>query len=671
MEVNNEVLSEKCGEKDSIAEAFKRERDTTVLNNGRLNNQVMLLRSQLEEVTAERDVLLGDVAQMKNDFEQERQRLHAQLTAQENAVKNAVESKPYFIGLGKSPNVPPFLRFEGRVRNLEMHKKDVEQIIVHIWATRDEISTKLATGAKLNSIDRRAEKSITFHLNQAHGKALELLAIGAEDGGEEAVASNPALMDDDTIMAMKSAPDYYGPFGFCVDKFVDYDNVTWWVGKGAAQRTGGPGDSMAMSRASTSTNSTAGQSVAGGGAPSPLSFADHLTRFFIEQHANDRVSVLMPSYNAWINGLSAHVSRGALLYAGATGGDLLKRGAVLPSAVAEASYSLLDGCERFKYDADVELFRRIAKGEIAEETFYDQMVMIQKLRFALLARSYARSLETIQQKPDPNLTPSQLIAKHEAESALGVEDVMNVVNDFFPAKPVESFTLLRTALEEDVRTNRAVKGKFNIGKLFASNEYGNQGAFVETVRDQHLDETCMHVAEVADVIAAVGARPTTSSSTASPTPTDLRPPSTSDPSAHKPHTPGGISVKDGEASLIAIRSALCEIDPQKPIEDVNKYLLQLLDVLKAKQQATAGGLASSRRKSSRGGDGSGDVSDTFHLNSMVDCQELSRLSKLVFCKRYGRPHHYGRPGTRDTRPTPTASPTGRRSINASPAAGSS
>ena len=46
---------------------------------------------------------------------------------------------------GKSAAVNPFLRFDGKVRNLELPKKDIEQMIVHIWATREEVTTKLKT----------------------------------------------------------------------------------------------------------------------------------------------------------------------------------------------------------------------------------------------------------------------------------------------------------------------------------------------------------------------------------------------------------------------------------------------------------------------------------------------------------------------------------------------
>jgi hypothetical protein len=287
---------------------------------------------------------------------------------------------------------------------------------------------------------------------------------------------------------------------------------------------------------------------------------------------------------------------------------LLKRNATLPSAAAEVAYSLLDGCERFKYDADVELFRRIAAGDIAEGTFIDQMIMTQKLKFALLIRYAAKEgrVNTVDGGL-PDLSPTQLVSRLMEEAQLSVDDIMEVVQGFFPSKALDAFPLIRTALESEARTPSQ---PLNIAKLFQSNEYGNQGPFIEAIRDQHLDEVCVHVAEVADVIANTALRPSSSAS------------SVVDGETRKP-TNLPSTTKEGEATIESVRNALHELDPTKPSDHVHRYLQEVLECYHYRRRPS---------QSKRTDEGS----DTFSLNDLVDCQELAEASKKVFCKRFGR-----------------------------------
>lgn len=48
----------------------------------------------------------------------------------------------------------------------------------------------------------------------------------------------------------------------------------------------------------------------------------------------------------------------------------------VPAAIAEAGYNLIDALSRYQYDADCELFEKIIFGDLCEETYYDQIDMM-------------------------------------------------------------------------------------------------------------------------------------------------------------------------------------------------------------------------------------------------------------------------------------------------------
>jgi hypothetical protein len=75
--------------------------------------------------------------------------------------------------------------------------------------------------------------------------------------------------------------------------------------------------------------------------------------------------------------------------------------------------------------------------------------------------------------------------------------------------------------------------------------------------------------------------------------------------------------------LYTVRRRLHEIDPAKPMEDVNRFLLNALSVYNDEGEDDDDGEGTPK-------------ANTIHLNSEIDCERLAQVSKRVFAKRYGQ-----------------------------------
>eukprot|EP00741_Cyanophora_paradoxa_P002711 tig00000622_g2631.t1 len=150
------------------------------------------------------------------------------------------------------------------------------------------------------------------------------------------------------------------------------------------------------------------------------------------------------------------------------------------AAAVEWGYNLFDSVKRYTYDADVDVFFKILIGEVEEEVHLASMAMLDELHAHLV-------------KWDPNTGPSQFV---DTGGKMSKEHFASVLRKFFPAKDEARFQGLLDALEGD-QPGPVVLYR----KLFEEDKEGNQTAFIETVRAQHLEEREEYIRDVQEALA--------------------------------------------------------------------------------------------------------------------------------------------------------------------------
>jgi hypothetical protein len=135
------------------------------------------------------------------------------------------------------------------------------------------------------------------------------------------------------------------------------------------------------------------------------------------------------------------------------------------ATVAEFAYNFCDALQRYRADADCEIFHLILFGELAEECYHAQMKMIEDL------------LDLCEKK-------DKLEHGGRVQQVLARETFNSVLNEFLVSKSPSEMQVLKQALSYD-------QPLADVGyiKLFEENQDGDQGKFAETLRDQHLDDT--------------------------------------------------------------------------------------------------------------------------------------------------------------------------------------
>lgn len=148
--------------------------------------------------------------------------------------------------------------------------------------------------------------------------------------------------------------------------------------------------------------------------------------------------------------------------------------------IAEIAYNLLDSCKRYNYDADIELFHKVMLGSLDDDVYYDQMKMLESMKKAI-----AEFCTDSKGKPKKG-KPSK-------------PDLINIVKSQFPYKEEKDIAALKDALDRDhPKKKGAVKWK----ALFEEDREGNQLAFVEALRDQHLQDREDYFQELEEAICA-------------------------------------------------------------------------------------------------------------------------------------------------------------------------
>jgi hypothetical protein len=524
-----------------------------------LRKEVAQLTEKLDEADGLMDGLLADIRRLQAEaeaaevaaaaqrraFDLDKEALQRRVLELEGSIAKSVEAKPFFVGLGRSLAVLPFLRYEGRVRNLDLPKADVEAVIQRIWAKRDPERSSL----------RRALVAIAAHLNAAYpGHA----AIDMPAGGQLATPDDEIveLVDYDNVKFVRRTGTNF--IDFVTQLLLDKSSALVYGGE--AFDFDAP-YSVTPPSATTTAPAAAGPTVAA--APALLA------------PTNSNLSAAM-AMRAGASGASGAAVQQQRQRRARSKSQVVRKGDQLrgtgrdwkgnpafcvPTPVAEIAYSLMEGCERFKYDADIELFRAIIREEVSELAWFDQMIMLAKLKAALLQAGRLRS--------------------GGRSGTASVQVIMQALYEFFPCKEREAFAFLRNALllearkatglpapatgataaaaaaaassgtaavaaaaaAADAAEDELLLVQLSVHELFESNQYGNQGAFCEGVRDQHLEETCMYSAELSTA-AAMCADPNT-----------------------------------GRASIRDLREALVAVDPAKPREEVDSFIARVVAIL--------------------------------------------------------------------------------------------
>ena len=526
---------------------------------------VVRAHQEIESLKYALNVQRASAEEQKRNFDRERVKLVQNQQTAEIAVRKAVENKAHFIGLGRALQVPPFLRYDGKVKNLSLMKADLENIINSVWMERDAVNkvirkVKRRLGIYFkNTVQRMANANQTHRKLQAEGGAVledprgDLSNISVL---QTAFSVSSYLPNTDNVAVLQS---YDLSEGDGIDDLEDIGEDSY-VGD---TQGGGGGALLLVDYDNLNLLKTL-----------PGTFAEHLTIYLVKNYDSIIKQINYEGYRSAAAPTSPPVSP-----VGSPTRDSMRSGGLFAvgPGVAELAYSIMDGCEKFKFDADIELFRRVAKGEVSELAYFDQMIMLAKLKMLLLDISQ--------------------------EGRLRAAVLIQALEKFFLYKSSEDLDLLLAALLADIggsgydvaensllqdadsilkRKNERISSEV-VNRLFSSNEHGNQGTFVEMLRDQHLDDICTYSAEVSSEIAACVHLVDSYVANESQEP-EVNVKSEDGNAPLIRFDPIVKSHSADEVPLSLIRRQLRTIDPRKPVEDWNAFLSQVLRLYKAAEK---------------------------------------------------------------------------------------
>ena len=136
-------------------------------------------------------------------------------------------------------------------------------------------------------------------------------------------------------------------------------------------------------------------------------------------------------------------------------------------------------------DADIELFHKVMLGTLDDDVYYDQMDMLENLRKKFTEFCIDERGKPIKKRPTK-------------------PELLGLVKEFFPYKGEDDVKELEDALNRDVPKKKGVVKQWKT--LFEEDREGNQLAFVETLRDQHLSDRAVRPAHPPAACLARGVR---------------------------------------------------------------------------------------------------------------------------------------------------------------------
>lgn len=189
----------------------------------------------------------------------------------------------------------------------------------------------------------------------------------------------------------------------------------------------------------------------------------------------------------------------------------------VPVVKSEWAYNIIDGCKRYRSDPDCDLFLSVLEGEVSDDAYKGQFEMIDKLRNLFVK---------LDEKENNKITG--FVKKKHINSAL---------DKFFLGKSSDDLIKIKCMLHIQ-NPDPAVEYE----KLFEEDRDHSQGIFVETIREQFLNEVQSYSR---DIDRAINAR----------------------------------SVK-GKVSLLSVKQAFYDIDPFLQSSIVESYICKAIEYLK-------------------------------------------------------------------------------------------
>ena len=594
-------MTESVTEASAKAEALSRTNKVLRKENDQLRYEVETLRAQLsgeKSASSSKAGSGGGGGEPSKQYEGERSKLLDQITSLESALRQVTEVREMLPTLGFSMQVVPFLRCnQEAVRNLVFTKAATENIIAGVWLTR-------------------------FLPTVSSSKNMQDVGIGHSHG---------KLPNFDDASALEKAAQRM--FVSCVTAFVSQAYVPQTKTSNSTGVTLGPGAVQhfeTMATAGSVSPSSSGLEIAEdrhvacdftdaanlslwtvkrSELKRVLNFADHLLRYVLEVVDPQLcASGLLQGYSA-SSGISTPplptlqwLRKLDLVFAPSQP-TLLNPGCSLPTPAAEWIYSLMNACEKFCFDADVDLFRRIVRGDIPETAYFDQMIMMQKLKLSM--QNSHTLLPPSVRPPGPTVRTVMLITErffptktkdrlHQLMRSILI-DLKNMASD--GARSATSAISLMSSNSSGSfgsPTNTSVaddgKGGFNfnalpqaalampvdIPKLFASNDVGNEGFFVEAVRDQYVEELVEYANDIVKSIIMCGSGGGGGAGGVDDSP--LNSPKGATGGKDAKTKPQRAAALNGTCPLRTIVRALSDLDPAKNLEEIQNYVFHLVQL---------------------------------------------------------------------------------------------
>ena len=235
--------------------------------------------------------------------------------------------------------------------------------------------------------------------------------------------------------------------------------------------------------------------------------------------------------------------------------------------VVEWGYNVMAGLEVYMWDAHLELFLLCLTGAVTEDTFDDQLILLNDLRAFFL------KIDLADAKRRQLWQPSGIVQLDDAVASL---------REFFPDKKptfwAQIVEALSDAVDPRIQGPGSKSGLFKAieyEKLFSVSNLGTQGDFLEEGRDQHLREVresairlevevAKHVVVSAASSFADGGKGGEAGGSGGG--------GGGNASGASSGTQGASGSNQGEIMVMALRDILKKIDPSAPDQVIDNYL---------------------------------------------------------------------------------------------------
>ena len=144
--------------------------------------------------------------------------------------------------------------------------------------------------------------------------------------------------------------------------------------------------------------------------------------------------------------------------------------------IVDKGYNIKAACKKYGYDADCELTLLILDGHLPEAVMHEQRRMLERLQ---------RRMEELE-LPGPTGKRTGKVRKAK---------IFGMLEKFFPSKCDKAHMRLKLALTTQFPSEEVI-----LKDVFAEDREGNQGPFVEAVRDQMVKESMEYYQQVCNAI---------------------------------------------------------------------------------------------------------------------------------------------------------------------------